>query len=92
MIVAVVVPEKDAPHFKKFFQAYAHAWILDNSIEHARQLFLEEITRDKWILQSFQAALEIADEQIPDLDKSDIFLRDRAFEHGIAIDYITSPI
>ena len=92
MFVITAVPTTDNPNFQKVFSAEVHIWVIADSIETAQNVALEDIKAHGWIPQEVQYAFDSTPEQIRNLGTDEAWLYQRALKHGIASDYIGSPV
>lgn len=92
MFVIRSVPLPSNKNCKSIRQAIVHIWVLDSSIDKAQEKALSYIKSFSWNPLKVEHAFAITDEQLDHLHKDEERLYRSALLHGIAADFLASPI
>ena len=90
VVASVPLPESKWHH--QLAGANVHIWVMDNSIDSARNRAICYIQDQAWKPHEIRFETEIPREQIPSLGKGEARLYNQALTSGLAADFLAFPL
>ena len=88
MFVIKSIPNPENSNFFTIAGALVHIWVIDTTLETAKQRAIEYIQSYLWTPQAIEHEFEISEEQIVSLHKDEVRLYQKAQQYGIAADFL----
>lgn len=92
MFVIKSKPLPDNNNYYSIRSALVHIWVLDISIDDAREKAFSYIKSFHWAPIVVESAFAILPEQLSHLDTRELLLYQKALHYGIAAEFLASPL
>lgn len=91
MFVINGTPLPENHNYNSIGGAKIHIWVMENTIDSARDKALAMVKNYLWSVQEIEHELQISEEQLHNLHDAEALLYQKALRHGIAADFLAYP-